>query len=310
MPKVSLKEIVDFFSLEVLSANSNLDASVVVCDINRPGLVLAGYTQYFDNQRIQLVGTTEIEFMKSLAGDMADERWLTLFGLSFPCLIITRNIKLPKKLMELSEQSPNQPIFRTQLPTTRFMSQLTDYLEQKLAPNETIHAVLVDVHGIGILIIGESGVGKSESALELIRRGHRLVADDAVDVIRSGDDVLIGSAPEVLQHIMEVRGLGILNIKALFGIGAVRPRQKINLVIRLEEWRPDRYYDRLGNSEEKHEILGVGLPCQTIPVRPGRNLSNIIEVAAMNYRLKYLGYNGAEEFMEKQRKYCLNDHQD
>ena len=210
----------------------------------------------------------------------------------------------------MSATAHRQPIFRTHLPTTRFMAQLTEYLQQRLAPSTTIHAVLVDVHGVGTLIIGESGVGKSESALELIRRGHRLIADDAVNVIRSGEAELIGSAPEVLKHIMEVRGLGILNIKALFGIGAVRHRQKIQLVIRLEEWEHGRYYDRLGIDEEQYEILGVGLPCKTIPVRPGRNLSNIIEVAAMNYRLKNLGYDAAEQFIEKQRQYCLTDHQD
>ncbi|WP_378955822.1 HPr(Ser) kinase/phosphatase [Pelosinus sp. sgz500959] len=309
MAKLLLKEIVDCFALEVLNADTNLDSLVGVSDINRPGLVLAGYLQYFDGERIQVIGRTEISFLESLEKELANERWQALINLTFPCLIITRNMELPDEWIKIATER-QLPILRTHLPTTRFMAQLTDYLEQKLAPSVTIHAVLVDVHGIGTLIIGESGVGKSESALELIRRGHRLVADDAVDVIRSGEDILIGSAPEVLRHVMEVRGLGILNIKALFGIGAIRPRQKIQLVIRLEEWKQDRYYDRLGIDEEQHEILGVGLPCKTIPVRPGRNLSNIIEVAAMNYRLKNLGYDAAEQFIEKQRKYCLTDHQD
>lgn len=310
MSNVTLKDIVDCFSLEVLTPDRDLDCPVTVSDINQPGLVLAGYVQYFDKHRIQVVGTTETEFVKSLEGELADERWFNLFQLQFPCLIITRSIKLPKKWIEMSAAAHRQPIFRTHLPTTRFMAQLTEYLQQRLAPSTTIHAVLVDVHGVGTLIIGESGIGKSESALELIRRGHRLVADDAVNVIRSGEAELIGSAPEVLKHIMEVRGLGILNIKALFGIGAVRHRQKIQLVIRLEEWEHGRHYDRLGIDEEHYEILGVGLPCKTIPVRPGRNLSNIIEVAAMNYRLKNLGYDAAEQFIEKQRQYCLTDHQD
>lgn len=309
MSKVTLKDIVDCFSLEVLTPDYDLECPVKVSDINQPGLVLAGYVQYFDSERIQVVGTTETEFVKTLEPDLADERWFNLFQLKFPCLIISRSIKLPKKWLEMSAGSHRQPIFRTHLPTTRFMAQLTDYLQQRLAPSTTIHAVFVDVHGIGTLIIGESGVGKSESALELIRRGHRLVADDAVDVIRSGDE-LIGSPPEMLKHIMEIRGLGILNIKALFGIGAVRNRQKIHLVIRLEEWEHGKQYDRLGIDEEQHEILGISLPCKTIPVRTGRNLSNIIEVAAMNYRLKNLGYDAAEQFIEKQRQYCLNDHKD
>jgi len=309
MAELLLKEIVDCFDLEVLQTGANLDCAVAVSDINRPGLVLAGYIQYFDEKRIQLIGRTEISFLESLGNKVADERWSTLINLTFPTLILTRSIKLPKGWLEMAA-CRHLPVLRTSLPTTRFMAKLTDYLEQKLAPSTTIHAVLVDVHGIGTLIIGESGIGKSESALELIRRGHRLVADDAVEVIRSGDDMLIGSAPEILSHIMEVRGLGILNIKALFGIGAVRPRQKIQLVLRLEEWQHGSNYDRLGTNEEKYEILGVGLPCKTIPVRPGRNLSNIIEVAAMNYRLKNLGYDAAEQFIEKQRQYCLTDHQD
>lgn len=308
MAKLLLKDIVDCFDLEVLNIGTLPDSCVRVSDINRPGLVLAGYIQYFDEERIQLIGRTEISFLESLDPEVAAERWLAFVNLTFPTLIITRGIELPVGWLEMAA-SRQLPVLRTPLSTTRFMAKLTDYLEQKLAPSTTIHAVLVDVHGIGTLIMGESGIGKSESALELIRRGHRLVADDAVEVIRSGEE-LIGSAPTVLKHIMEVRGLGILNIKALFGIGAIRPRQKIQLVIRLEEWEQGRYYDRLGIDEAKHDILGIGVTCQTIPVRPGRNLSNIIEVAAMNYRLKTLGYDAAEQFIEKQRQYCLTDHED
>jgi HPr kinase/phosphorylase len=309
MAKLLLKDIVNYFDLELLNADVLLDCCVRVSDINRPGLVLAGYIQYFDEERIQLIGNTEISFLESLEKKVAKERWLTFISLKFPALIITHGMELPEGWLKMAT-SRHLPVLRTHLPTTRFMAKLTDYLEQELAPSATIHGVLVDVHGIGTLIIGESGVGKSESALELIRRGHRLVADDSVEVIRSGEDILIGSAPEVLRHIMEVRGLGILNIKALFGIGAIRPRQKIQLVIHLEEWEQGKTYDRLGIDEEQHEILGVRLTCKIIPVRPGRNLSNIIEVAAMNYRLKSLGYDAAEQFIEKQRQYCLTDHQD
>jgi len=308
MAELTLKDIVDFFDLEVLNKDMLLNSLVKVSDINRPGLVLAGYVQYFDEERIQLIGKTEISFLKSLGKKVAEEHWGMLTNLKFPSLIITHNMELPKGWIEMAT-SRHLPVLRTTLPTTRFMGKLTDYLEQRLAPSVTIHAVLVDVHGIGTLIIGESGIGKSESALELIRRGHRLVADDAVEVIRSGEDALIGTAPEILRHVMEVRGLGILNIKALFGIGAIRSRQKIQLVIRLEEWQQNSDYDRLGTNEEKYEILGIKLPCKTIPVRPGRNLSNIIEVAAMNYRLKSIGYDAAEQFIEKQRQYCLTDHQ-
>ena len=308
MAELMLKDIIDCFNLEVLNTGSLNDCCVRVSDINRPGLVLAGYLQYFDGQRIQLIGTTEMSYLESLGQKVAHERWSNFVSLKFPCLIISRSMELPDGWLEIANRH-NLPVLRTHLPTTRFTSKLTDYLEQKLAPSTTIHAVLIDVHGIGTLIIGESGIGKSESALELIRRGHRLVADDAVEVIRSGEE-LIGSAPVILKHVMEIRGLGILNIKALFGIGAIRPRQKIQLVIRLEEWEHGKYYDRLGVDEERYEILGVGVTCQTIPVRPGRNLSNIIEVASMNYRLKSLGYDASEQFIEKQRQYCLTDHQD
>lgn len=311
MRKVSdllIKEIVDYFCLTALEKDCILDGPVKVPDINRPGLVLAGYLQYFDEQRIQVIGTTETAFLDTLPRSVADERWHAFIQLHFPCLIITRSIELPEAWLQLAANR-QLPVFRTHLPTTRFIALLTNYLERRLAPSATIHAVLVDVHGVGTLIIGESGIGKSETALDLIKRGHRLVADDAVDVIRSGEDVLTGSAPEVLRHVMEVRGLGILNVKALFGIGAVRPSQKINLVIRLEEWQQGKAYDRLGLEEEHYEILGVGLPCKTIPVRPGRNLSNIIEVAAMNYRLNKLGYHAAEDFIEKQRRFCLSDDQ-
>jgi HPr kinase/phosphorylase len=309
MSKLLLKDIVEYFSLEVMDAGCVLDNCVRVSDINRPGLVLAGYLQYFDEQRIQIIGTTELAFLETLDRDVGIERWAAFINLYFPCLIITRQIELPKPFLELAA-ARQLPVFRTHLPTTRFIAQLTDYLEHKLAPSTTIHAVLVDVHGIGTLIIGESGIGKSETALDLIKRGHRLVADDAVDVVHSGEKELIGSAPEILRHIMEVRGLGILNVKALFGIGSVRPSQRINLVIHLEEWQHGKFYDRLGIEEEQYEILGVGLPCKTIPVRPGRNLSNIIEVAAMNYRLNALGYHAAEDFIEKQKQFCLDDSKD
>jgi HPr kinase/phosphorylase len=307
MAALLLKEIVDTFCLTAVENNSILTTPVKVSDINRPGLVLAGYLQHFDEQRIQVIGTTEAAFLSTLNEDLATERWLAFVKLRFPCLVITRNIVLPERWLQLAA-CRQLPVFRTHLATTRFIAQLTNYLEHKLAPSTTIHAVLVDVHGVGTLIIGESGIGKSETALELIKRGHRLVADDAVDVTRTAENVLTGTAPELLRHVMEVRGLGILNVKALFGIGAVRPSQKINLVIQLEEWDQAKAYDRLGLDEEQHVILGVNLPCKTIPVRPGRNLSNIIEVAAMNYRLSKSGYNGVEDFIEKQRRFCLEEY--
>lgn len=306
MAVLLLKEMVESFGLAVVDQNCDLSTPVTVSDINRPGLALAGYLQYFDEERIQVIGTTEAAFLETLHEKLAAERWLSFISLRFPCLVITRNITLPERWLQFAVDR-RLPVFRTHLATTRFIAQLTNYLEHKLAPTTTIHAVLVDVHGVGTLIMGESGIGKSETALELIKRGHRLVADDAVDVTRTDENVLTGTAPELLRHVMEVRGLGILNVKALFGIGAVRPSQKIHLVIQLEDWDQTKAYDRLGLDEERHEILGVGLPCKTIPVRPGRNLSNIIEVAAMNYRLGKSGYNAVEDFIEKQRRFCMGE---
>lgn len=306
MAKLNLQQLVDMFNLQVLSGSSRLDTEVTVPDINRPGLVLAGYVQYFDEKRIQVIGTTELSFLKSLDRATADARWAMLMALTFPCLIVTRHLSLPPEWLEVAK-ARQIPVLRTMQATTRFMGLLTDFLEQKLAPMTTLHAVLVDVHGVGMLITGESGIGKSETALELIKRGHRLVADDAVEISRCAEDMLVGTAPEVLRHVMEVRGLGILNVNALFGIGAVRPSQKIHMVIHLQEWQQGQYYDRLGLDEETQEILGVNVPRKTIPVRPGRNLSSIIEVAAMNYRLNQLGYHAAQEFIDKQKEFCRNE---
>jgi HPr kinase/phosphorylase len=219
-----------------------------------------------------------------------------LTGTDIPCLIITRGFDLPDSWLEVAEER-QLPILRTTQPSTRFIGMLTDFLERRLAPSITIHGNSVDVHGVGMLITGESGIGKSETALELIKRGHRLIADDAVEVTRIGEHILVAQAPEMIKHLMEIRGLGILDIRTLFGAGAIRRDMKISMVIRLEEWQSGKYYDRLGLEEENSEILGVSLPKITIPVRPGRNLAGILEVAAMNYRLKGLGYNSAQEFV-------------
>lgn len=294
-----VKDIIAPCQLEVLSGADYLDRPVQVPDINRPGLMLAGYLKYFEHQRIQVIGRTEMAFLESLGRDLADECWNTLAGLEIPCLIITRGQELPDEWLSIAEAA-HLAVLRTAQPTTRFIGRLTDFLERRLAPSITIHGVFVDVHGIGTLITGESGIGKSETALELIKRGHRLVADDAVVVTRVGETMLLGRAPEMIRHLMEIRGLGILDIKTLFGIRAVRLFQEINMVIYLEEWQHGKYYDRLGIDDERTEILGVALPKTIIPVRPGRNLAGIVEVAAMNYRLKTLGYHSAQEFVDRQ----------
>ena len=300
--QLMLKELAETFRLKSLN-QVELDGCVCVPDMNRPGLVLAGYTQHFDKQRIQIVGNSELSYLNSLGDELAEERWLQFIGLTFPCVIVTRRLKVPEVWLERAQER-RIPVLGTDLATTRFMAQMTDFLEQKLAPTTTIHAVLVDVHGVGTLITGDSGIGKSETALELIKRGHRLVSDDAVEISRYGEDVLYGTAPEILRHVMEVRGLGILNVNALFGIGAVRPNAKIHLIIHLQEWKQGQIYDRLGLDEETQNILGVEIPKKTIPVHPGRNLASIVEVAAMNYRLHQLGYHSAREFVARHDEFC------
>ncbi len=292
-----VKDIIDACNLQIQCGPEYLNREVTVADINRPGLALAGYLEHFDRQRIQVIGTTELSFLDSFDAETALVRWQALVAMSFPCLVITRGLIVPDS-WNLAAENQQVPLLRTDLPTTQFIGLLTDYLDYRLAPSSRIHGVFLDVHGVGVLITGESGVGKSETALELIHRGHRLIADDAVDITRRGASVLVGRAPDRIRHLIEIRGLGILDVKTLFGTGAIRLFGEVNLVIQLEEWQQGKYYDRLGIDEEQTVILEVSLPYLTIPVRPGRNLAAIVEVAAMNYRQKLLGYQPVLRFIE------------
>jgi HPr kinase/phosphorylase len=292
---VIVQDIIAACHLKIQCGEEYLNREVTVTDINRPGLALAGYLEHFDCQRIQVIGMTELSFLHSLDTHMALNRFGAFIAMGFPCLVITRNLVLPDSWSDLAENG-QVLLLNTDLPTTQFISILTDYLDYRLAPSSRIHGVFLDVHGVGVLITGESGVGKSETALELIHRGHRLIADDAVDITRRGPSTLIGTAPDRIRYLIEIRGLGILDVKMLFGTGAIRQSGSIDLVIQLEEWQQGKYYDRLGIDEEKTIILDVPLPYLTIPVRPGRNLAAIVEVAAMNYRQKILGYKPALRF--------------
>ncbi|AVX19724.1 MULTISPECIES: HPr(Ser) kinase/phosphatase [Carboxydocella] len=305
MVELKVRDLIKALGLEVLSGEEELGRKLKVADINRPGLVLAGFLQHFDHQRIQVLGTTEFAYLGTLPAEEAWQRWNVLLSLYFPCLIITRGIEIEPTWLEAAREK-RIPLLRTPQPTTSFISRLTDFLEERLAPSATIHGVLVDVHGVGVLITGESGIGKSETALELVKRGHRLVADDAVEVIKIGER-LSGRAPEVVRHLLEIRGLGILDIRTLFGAGAVRIEQTIHMAIRLEEWQEGKYYDRLGLDEEKVKLLGNEIPGITIPVRPGRNIASIIEVAAMNFRLKLLGHNAALELTRRLAALSLHE---
>lgn len=298
---ITIRILMNHFKLELLAGEVGLDNSIKVADIKRPGIELAGFWEYFTPERIQLLGRTEIMFLNALNSEQRRERLTKFFNYPLPGVIITRNLEPPEPMLAIAEDA-GIPLFKSNCSTTRFLSRLTNYLEKILAISQTVHGVLVDVYGIGVLLMGESGIGKSETALELVKRGHRLVADDLVVIRRIGAHELIGTAMELNQYYMELRGIGIIDVKTLFGVGAVKLEQKIHLVLELEEWvAGEDYYDRLGLNTHTMQILDVELPEVIVPVRPGRNLATIVEVAAMNHRLKFMGYHSAQEFTERQK---------
>ncbi|AZU63931.1 HPr(Ser) kinase/phosphatase [Neobacillus mesonae] len=298
MPKVRTKDILEKFKLELISGEEGINRPITMSDISRPGIEMAGYFEFYPAERIQFLGMTELSFFAELSQREKVSRMERLCTDITPAIIITRGLEVPPELIEASERE-SVPVLRTNMKTTRFSSRLTNYLESKLAPTTAVHGVLVDVYGIGVLITGKSGVGKSETALELVKRGHRLVADDCVEIRQEDQDTLIGTSPELIEHLLEIRGLGIINVMTLFGAGAVRSNKRITLVINLELWDPKKQYDRLGLDEEKMKIIDTDVTKLTVPVRPGRNLAVIIEVAAMNYRLKRMGVNAAQQFTER-----------
>jgi HPr kinase/phosphorylase len=293
--KVRTKDILEKFGLELISGEEGINRPISTSDISRPGIEVSGYFDFYPAERIQLIGKTELTFTERLNSNEREYRFERLCTDITPAIIISRGLEVPEELIEVSEREA-VPVLRTKLKTTRFSGLLTNYLESKLAPSTAVHGVLVDVYGIGVLITGKSGVGKSETALELVKRGHRLVADDCVEIRQVDEGTLIGTSPELIEHLLEIRGLGIINVMTLFGAGAVRPHKRISIVMDLELWDQEKQYDRLGLDEEKVKIIDVELTKLTIPVRPGRNLAVIIEVAAMNYRLKRMGVNAAEQF--------------
>lgn len=296
--KVRVSELVHQFQLEVVAGGDGLRRTIGTDDLNRPGLEVAGYFTYYPVERAQILGKTELAFLETLSQEERRERMMRLCTDETPCIIITRGLDVPAELIEVANER-NFPVLRSGVATTILLSRITTFLEKKLAPTATIHGVLVDVYGVGMLITGGSGIGKSETALELVKRGHRLVADDAVEIRQTADNLLYGSAPELIQHLLEIRGLGILNVMTLFGAGAVRTQKQISLVIKLENWQQEKQYDRLGLDEETTKIIEAEVPLVTVPVRPGRNLAVILEVAAMNFRLKRMGYNAALQFTNK-----------
>ncbi|WP_035100761.1 HPr(Ser) kinase/phosphatase [Aneurinibacillus terranovensis] len=298
MRKTHVRDVVQHFQWKVVSGEAGLMREITVSDISRPGLEIAGFFDFYPSQRIQLLGKTELSFYETLNKEEREKRIKFLLGDDTPCVCVSHGLEVPEELIQYSKER-QVPVLTSPLATTKLSSKLTTYLEGRLAPTTTMHGVLVDVYGVGVLIVGQSSIGKSETALELVKRGHRLVADDAVEIRQTQENQLIGSAPELIQHLLEIRGLGIINVMTLFGAGAVRNYKRVSLVIRLEIWDPQKYYDRLGLDEEKLKILDTDIPQITIPVRPGRNLAVIVEVAAMNFRLKRMGYNAAVVFSKK-----------
>lgn len=290
---VKVSQLINNFHLETIYMPEN-PAPVSTADVNRPALQIVGFFEHFDATRIQIFGMVENEYMRGMTSIARESSLRAIFEKHIPAMIVTRNGDVFPEMTELAKEF-GTPLMRTPAMTSSFMSALIAYLNHELAPRITRHGVLVEVYGEGILIMGESGVGKSEAAIELMKRGHRLVADDAVEIKKVSAISLVGSAPKIIRHFIEIRGIGVVDVERIFGAGAVKDSEKIDLVIHLEAWQKGKQYDRLGLVDEYTNILGLDIPSLTIPVRPGRNLAVIFEVAAMNNRQKKMGYNAAEE---------------
>lgn len=294
---ISLRRIIDDFKLEeIYMPHDPSEIYVKSCDVSRPGLHLSGFYDFFDDDRIQIFGLSELTFLTQQPQVIRSRRVDEFFLHKPPVVVVTRNLEVLPEFIECAKEY-DVPILRTEDSTSRFMSAVIAYLNVHLAPRITRHGVLVEVYGEGVLMLGESGVGKSETAIELIKRGHRLIADDAVEIRRVSATSLVGSAPDNIRHFIELRGIGIINARRIFGMGSVKLTEKIDLVIHLEQWDATKVYDRMGLENESTEILGLNVTSVTIPVKPGRNLAVIIEVAAMNNRQKKMGYNAAQELL-------------
>ena len=291
---VSLSSIVKEQGLKILHASKDFDTACVrTADVNRPALQLAGFYDYFDPKRLQLIGRVECTYLESLDPNQRAEALERFMRFDLSAIILCHGIDTIPELVEMTEKY-DRNLMSTNEDTSTFMADLISMLRNAMAPRVTMHGVLVEVYGEGLLITGDSGVGKSETALELIKRGHRLIADDAVIIRRTSRETLIGTAPPLIRYYMELRGIGVINARHIFGVGAVKPETNVDLVVNFELWDDNKAYDRLGLETEYTTILGVEMPCYTIPVRPGRNLAVILELAAMNNRQKKMGYNAAE----------------
>lgn len=295
---VRLKTLADEHELVAVHISDDFETALIyTTDVNRPGLQLSGFYDYFDPRRLQIMGIVETTYLLTLTTQQRSERFENLFKRKISALVICHGVSVLPECIAMAEKYGTN-VFTTDVDTSEFMAQIIGTLKLALAPRVTRHGVLMEVHGEGILLLGDSGIGKSEVALELIKRGHRLIADDAVEIKRTSRTTLVGSAPELIRYYMEVRGIGVIDVRRIFGIGAVKPAERINYIISLEAWDDEKKYDRLGIETDYTSILGVKIPYTTVPVRPGRNLAVILELAAINLRQKRMGYNAALELAE------------
>ncbi len=296
--KIGIEQVIEKFRLEILTMPEDKEVFICRSDLNRLGLILSGYDRYFDNERIQIMGMAEWSFLSEMTPDKRRAASELLCAQEIPLVVVTRELEPPEELLDAARRH-GIPVLRTKEATSSFMAALIAYLNVELAPRITRHGVLVEVYGEGVLLLGESGAGKSETAVELIKRGHRLIADDAVEIKRVSDQTLVGTSPEVIRHFIEIRGIGVVDVRRLYGMGAVKLTEKIDLIIQLEEWDEKKAYDRFGLESPTYELLGIEVPALTIPIRAGRNLAVIVEIAAMNNRQKKMGYNAAQELSDR-----------
>ena len=299
MQGVSVQQFAEKMKLKYYTPCVDLSRRLITTSqVNRPALELTGYYEHFSNERIQIIGMVEYSYLEQKDSLEREQIYEELFAHDIPCVVMCRGYEPHEEMLRLAGRF-GIPILGTQSATSNFLSETIYYLNGQLAPCISIHGVLVDVYGEGVLIMGESGIGKSEAALEMIRRGHRLVTDDVVEIRKLNNNTLVGTSPKITQYFIELRGIGIIDVKTLFGVESVKEKQTIDLVIKLEDWNKDSQYDRLGLEEEYTEILGTQIICHSIPIRPGRNLAVICEAAAVNHRQRKMGYNAAQELYRR-----------
>jgi len=308
MRVVRTKDLLDHFNLTLVAGADGIHREITSNDISRPGFEMTGFFEYYPKERIQIIGKTEMNYFINLTKVEQRDRAERLCTDITPGIIVSNRMEIPDILIKAANEA-GVPVLKSPRPTSQVIVRITNFLSSKFAPTTAVHGVLVDIYGVGILIMGQSGVGKSETALELVKRGHRLVADDSVEIRQEDFDTLIGSSPPLIEHLLEIRGLGILNIMTLFGAGAVKNYKRISYIVQLELWDDQKQYERLGIEEATMKIMDVNLPKAIIPVRPGRNLAVIIEVAAMNFRLKRMGVNAAEDFSDQLATMIQNNHE-